>query len=129
MTTRGMLLNVLVLATVGAQLLSDPTVVDLPDGPVKCTLTGNRSRQCLGLPYAAPPLGLLRWAPPQPPSNWSKLRDATRQMDACYQRGRGCFEDCLNLNVFAPRQPPPAGSPGYPVVIYIHGGSYSTGTL
>eukprot|EP00729_Bicosta_minor_P011819 gene11819-30337_t len=112
-----------------------PTQVALPDGPVNCVLTGNRTRQCLALPYAQPPLEELRWSPPQPPKPWTVVRDATRQMDACYQRGRGVSEDCLYLNVFAPRMLPPASSPGrvansdmYAVVIYIHGGSYMTGT-
>ena len=89
-----------------------PTQVALPDGPVNCALTGNRTRQCLALPYAQPPLEELRWSPPQPPKPWTAVRDATRQMDACYQRGRGVSEDCLYLNVFAPRMLPPASSPG-----------------
>lgn len=89
-----------------------PTQVALPDGPVNCVLTGNRTRQCLALPYAQPPLEELRWSPPQPPKPWTVVRDATRQMDACYQRGRGVSEDCLYLNVFAPRMLPPASSPG-----------------
>ena len=98
-------------------LAASPTQVTLPDGPVRCVLTGNRTRQCLALPYAAPPLGKHRWQPPQPPSDWTKERDATRQMDACYQRGRGVSEDCLYLNVFAPRDLPPSGSPGYSVCL------------
>ena len=105
-----------------------PTEVVLPDGPIRCALTGNRTRQCLSLPYAQPPVGELRWSPPTPVKPWTKERDATRQMDACYQRGRGgVSEDCLYLNIFAPRDLP-TNSSRYAVVIYIHGGSYSTGT-
>ena len=95
-------------------------------GPIRCELTGNRSRQCLGIPYAMAPLGDRRWRPPILPVPWIKTRDATRSGPACYQRGRGVSEDCLYLNVFAPRRVPENAS--FAVIVYIHGGSYSTGS-
>ena len=64
----------------------------------------------LGLPYAAPPTGKLRWRPPQPASSWSGVRDATQFGASCPQSTMGnpflppgtISEDCLNLNVYTP---------------------------
>src|SRR5215467_1687628 len=64
-------------------------------------------RQFLGVPYAAPPVGQLRWRPPQPHERWTGVRDATRFGAHCPQTA-GSFgiastnEDCLLLNVFTP---------------------------
>src|SRR6516225_6806409 len=83
----------------------------------------------LGLPYAAPPTGNLRWRPPQPASSWSGVRDATQFGPSCPQAltrnpllpPGPISEDCLYLNVYAP----PVGSNdqgGRPVLVWIHGG-------
>src|SRR5580704_19658261 len=62
----------------------------------------------LGLPYAAPPTGNLRWRPPRPAPGWSGVRDATAFGPSCPQAPSpfappGPFsEDCLYLNVYAP---------------------------
>jgi len=83
----------------------------------------------LGLPYAAPPTGNLRWRPPQPAASWSGVRDATQFGPSCPQALTGnpllppgtISEDCLYLNVYAP----PVGSNdqgGRPVLVWIHGG-------
>ena len=64
----------------------------------------------LGLPYAAPPTGNLRWRPPQPASSWSGVRDATQFGPSCPQAQMGnpflppgtISEDCLYLNVYTP---------------------------
>jgi len=81
----------------------------------------------LGLPYAAPPTGNLRWRPPRPDAGWSGVRDATQFGPSCPQAASpfappGAFsEDCLYLNVYAP----PVGSNdqgGRPVLVWIHGG-------
>src|SRR5215831_4444160 len=58
-----------------------------------------------GIPYAAPPVGPLRWEPPQPPASWSGVLDATGPAKSpCPQTGQyaSVNEDCLYLNVFAP---------------------------
>jgi len=83
------------------------------------------------IPYAAPPVGALRWRPPQPPRNWQGVRDASRFGEACPQplvEGLNPelvpgSEDCLKLNVYAPK----AGK-GLPVMVWIHGGALLTGS-
>jgi para-nitrobenzyl esterase len=83
------------------------------------------------IPYAAPPVGALRWRPPQPARNWQGVRDASRFGEACPQpmvEGLNPelvpgSEDCLKLNVYAPK----AGK-GLPVMVWIHGGALLTGS-
>src|SRR5882757_6690985 len=59
-----------------------------------------------GIPFAAPPVGDLRWSSPQPARPWTGVRDATRPSDACAQSAGGgapsTTEDCLYLNVTTP---------------------------
>lgn len=85
----------------------------------------------LGIPYAAPPVGDLRWHSPTPPEPWSGVRDATRYGNAAIQTADTGFdvgapqsEDCLYLNVWttdleADRQP---------VMVWIHGGGFLNGS-
>jgi len=79
------------------------------------------------IPYAAPPVGELRWRPPQAPLNWSGTRDAGQYGLSCPQpyiknlsTGLGLpgSEDCLKLNVFAPANP----GKNLPVMVWFHGG-------
>jgi len=88
-----------------------------------------------GVPYAAPPLGALRWAPPAPHPGWADLRDATRdgpappQLPSRLERvmGRVDFaqgEDCLSLTIAAPW---PAEGAKRPVMVYFHGGAWMSG--
>ncbi len=83
------------------------------------------------VPYAAPPVGDLRWRPPQPPKPWVGIRDASRFGEACIQPLVKGFnselvpgsEDCLQLNVYAPRDAKDA-----PVMVWIHGGALLAGS-
>jgi para-nitrobenzyl esterase len=86
-----------------------------------------------GIPYAAAPIGDLRWRPPQPVKPWRKLRDATEYAPHCAQYESDVLwfdldessEDCLTLNVWT------AGENHFekrPVVVWIHGGGYSNGS-
>jgi para-nitrobenzyl esterase len=86
-------------------------------------------KEFLGIPYAAPPVGVLRWQPPRPAAPWHGTRAATAYGPHCPQPS-GSFgrasttEDCLYLNVFTP-----AGSKAQnlPVMVWVHGGSLRTG--
>jgi para-nitrobenzyl esterase len=103
-------------------------VVGLRDGQIRGKQAG-ATDEYLGIPYAAPPVGPLRWRAPQPPAHWRGIRDATKFGPHCPQPigvfGRASTsEDCLYLNVFAP-----AGHPrsGRPVMVWIHGGGFVGG--
>ncbi|MGW2033743.1 carboxylesterase/lipase family protein [Streptomyces sp. NPDC001811] len=83
-----------------------------------------------GIPYAAAPVGPLRWAPPAPAAAWSGTRDATRPASACPQPAGevpagSTGEDCLHLNVTTPDGAGPAHP--RPVVVWLHGGGFTTG--
>jgi para-nitrobenzyl esterase len=107
----------------------DPTVVTTTEGTIKGTLA-NDVISFLGVPYAAPPIGALRWKPPQPPAQYAGTYDATSTPSICVQGSstapRGS-EDCLYLNIFRPVS---NGQPvsNAPVLVRIHGGGYSTGS-
>jgi len=111
---------------VSPQADEDPLVVDTKYGRVR----GKRVSKAdvfLGIPFAQPPLGDLRWRPPVDPTPWTDVRDATSYALAAPQRipnpsgVREASEDCLYLNVFTPAKRR-AGAP-LPVMVYIHGGS------
>lgn len=84
-----------------------------------------------GVPYAQPPVGPLRWAPPRPVSPWTGVRPADRSGPPCAQAGRpptgSTAEDCLHLDLTMPAAPRRAG-PGLPVMVWLHGGGFSSGT-
>jgi para-nitrobenzyl esterase len=84
----------------------------------------------LGIPYAAPPVGALRWQPPQPAASWVGVRAATAFGPHCPQSASpfgeaSVSEDCLYLNVFTPSHYRPGA--GHPVMVWIHGGALVTG--
>ncbi len=90
--------------------------------------------QWLGIPYAAPPAGALRWAAPQPAPHWAGIRPATSYGGRCAQLASGNGprvdnEDCLYLNVFTPPGAARRGGRGHglPVLFMIHGGGLTSG--
>lgn len=85
-----------------------------------------------GIPFAAPPVANNRWRPPQPPASWSGVRNATEFGPRCVQGGfapgadqQYSSEDCLYLNVFTPAN---SQDQLLPVMMWIHGGGFFTGT-
>jgi len=110
-------------ATSAAQTGCAPgTTVSTTNGPV-CGITVGSVDEWLGIPYAAPPVGSLRWQPPQSPTPWTATRPASAFGSPCIQISGGS-EDCLYLNVWRPAD----GSTGLPVMVHIHGGGFFNGS-
>ena len=113
----------------GGQAAASGPVTGTANGPVRGVANG-AVNEFLGIPYAAPPVGELRWQPPQPSVSWSGVRDATQFAPHCPQPPTpfgqaSTSEDCLFLNVFTPSHQE-AGS-HHPVMVWIHGGALVTG--
>jgi para-nitrobenzyl esterase len=110
--------------------VSEP-IVHTKNGRVRGVLKG-QAESFKYVPFAAPPIGKLRWMPPQDPHNWTGIRDASYFSPQCPQMDRRTNpaapvfvgdEDCLYLNVFKP-----SGATGLPVIVFIHGGSQIHGS-
>jgi para-nitrobenzyl esterase len=111
----------------GACLSNTPTIVCTQSGLVQGAVEGGY-RAFRGIPYAAPPVGNLRWRPPSAPASWQGVRIATAFGNPCPQTdfngGVTGNEDCLTLNIFGIN--PPA-STRQPVMVFIHGGGWQLG--
>ncbi|KAG2359255.1 Alpha/Beta hydrolase protein [Suillus spraguei] len=140
-------------ALLALQALSSPaanvsaSIVDLGYSQYQGSVdTATNITSFLGIRYAAPPVGGLRWEAPQPPSTVSGVQQATTQPNECYQAPAGDSstnpfesfsitkravsqsEDCLFLNVYIPgNQVVTTPGGGLPVVVWIHGGGYIEG--
>ncbi|HWA00405.1 MAG TPA: carboxylesterase family protein [Caulobacterales bacterium] len=117
----------------GPALAQQEPVVRTALGSVRGELREDGTSVFRGMPFAAPPVGVLRWRPPQPASSWRGVRAATRPGAACAQNSYGwneadarrSSEDCLYLDVRTPRL---GAGARLPVLVWIHGGSNRAGS-
>jgi len=116
-----------------ARAQGDALVVRTGAGLVRGTAWQGSGAQFLGIPYAEPPLGPLRWRAPVPKKPWAGIRDAAEFGGACPQPDMGwnhrevetSREDCLYLNVIAPVWP---AKTALPVMFWLHGGANKGGS-
>ena len=138
-------LSHLVLPTANIASSSEP-VVQIGSGTLRGTNAGT-AIAFRGIPYARPPIGELRWRPPEPPLPWQGMREAVQPGNACTQRPSGLIpffapiaqaygshfeqppikssEDCLYLDVWVPGWPV---KHALPVMVWLHGGSNTLGS-
>ena len=126
------LLCLVTVVSLHANLLStadaSPAIVT-KSGPLKGIQTPT-TNEYLGIPYAVPPVGNLRWTPPQPFGKWHGVFQATQFGNFCTQPESGSTfgsEDCLTLNVTPREKKNQNKHHGLPVMVWIHGGSLVTG--
>jgi para-nitrobenzyl esterase len=107
--------------------LAHAQTVQTDKGPVDPVVRG-QMRSYFAIPYAAPPVGPLRWRAPQPAAAWTAPLANAKPGTACIQTGANFNavkdgEDCLVLDVHAP-----VGAGPWPVMVWIHGGAFNTGS-
>ena len=112
-----------------ARNVQEGTLIHLADGDVQGEVNGE-TRQFLGIPYAAPPVGALRWRPPAPAIPWQGVLQANAFAPACAQLASvqgpaSDREDCLYLNVWTPN---PAPAKPRPVMVWFPGGGNQNGS-
>ena len=106
-----------------------PPTVAISDGSVQGATVG-ATDEFLGIPYAAPPVGSLRWRAPRPVAHWSSVRRATQFAPHCPQTASefgvaSMSENCLYLNVYTPAAD--YGKGNLPVMVWFHGGVFVWG--
>lgn len=118
----------LAITTSAVTRATSAPIVMAPAGPVR-GIVQNGAREFLGIPYATPPVGNLRWRAPQPYGRWNTVLEATHLGSSCPQFIPGDnklsgAEDCLVLNIYTPNPP----QQDLPVMIWIHGGGFILGS-
>ena len=126
----------LVMGACSAARAADALRVKTDKGEIAGKMSDDgQVRVFLGVPYAAPPVGPLRWKPPQPAERWKDTRSAQSYGQRCMQvnvfadmkfHDPGESEDCLSLNVWAPRGAEPGAK--LPVMVWIYGGGFYAGS-
>ena len=111
----------------------DMAVIQLDSGPIRGKVQDG-VRFYAGIPYAAPPIGDLRWKSPQPVKSWTNIRECVEFGPICPQPGspgmkeediKTASEDCLYLNIWAPLK---KSAEKKPVMVWIHGGAFVVGS-
>ena len=114
--------------------VASPDTIRLKSGTVKGEIAASDTGDSAvlvfrGIPYAAPPVGELRWRAPQPVVHWTNVREALEFGAACpqplYGSDQALSEDCLFLNVWTP---PGGATKNAPVMVWIHGGGLNGGS-
>ncbi len=133
-TCTALLFSILWISVAFSQSLAGggAPVVKVKNGMLEGT-ENSGIREFKGIPFAAPPVGDLRWKPPQPVKDWSGVREAKAFGPRAMQlplfgdmvfRSDGVSEDCLYLNVWTPAR---SASDRLPVLVYFYGGGYMAG--
>jgi para-nitrobenzyl esterase len=125
-----------VVLQISAAAGADPLTIKTEQGKIHGkTINNGKVKAFLGLPYAAPPVGDLRWRAPEPPAKWKGVREATMYGAHGAQNGvfedmifqeSGPSEDCLYLNVYVPADAKTGSK--LPVMFWIHGGGNEAGS-
>ncbi|KHJ89358.1 Carboxylesterase [Oesophagostomum dentatum] len=132
-----MLPQLLVLSLALLSVSVSAQVLELTPGKVLGfdykTKKGDYVEVYLNIPYAAAPVGELRFERPKPPDRWDDIRDCRKFGPVCHpivpeavHKGVNASEDCLTLNIIRPKkQAPPAG---FPILFWVHGGAWEIGS-
>ena len=127
------ILSVVLLAPIMLLAASSTPQVKTHSGTVEGKDDG-KVKSFLGIPYAQPPVGNLRWMAPVPLAKWSGVKKATEFGSHCMQgkvygdmvfHDPGASEDCLTLNIWVPDK---HVEPKLPVMVWIYGGGFVAGT-
>ena len=126
--------RIAIAALFAASAMAADIKVRIDSGTLEGALSADSTLRIFrSVPFAAPPVGDLRWQPPQPVKRWTGVRKATEYGAHCMQavvfndilpRGKEMSEDCLSLTVWTPAKP---GSRKLPVYLWFYGGGFAAG--
>ncbi|MBN2243878.1 MAG: carboxylesterase family protein [Acidobacteria bacterium] len=128
---RSVSFTIFLIFAAGCCFAQPPVPVKVEGGLVQGTLEDGLSVY-RGIPFAAPPVGDLRWRPPQPVFKWEGVKETVEFAPSCIQgmrmgpggRGPAPSEDCLYLNIWSPAESP---RDHVPVLVWIYGGGFAMG--